>query len=316
MTADILKVLEMRDALVAAEVAKMAALGWFDKEFTIYGCTFFKGDERYYKLSAEPQKIYDFIEQADRMGYMPSNINMISRKYPVPIGMQDAVQLEVKKDLAKEMQQKYEKEFFSYMKELKYKAMESTGYEFLVESWNEIEGTFDKKAIERFSVLLDFVFSRGKISEVHYQALLARIKDELRNIEEEPVRKELYKKTLYASAYKINNSVKYIMNARKETVYRKQYELLQKGIFTTPIISETYYHGFDMRPAQLNQMFETEIKQVLTLPYLETLESSMCKNMRITKDEFELYLRETEEKFGQDAYETLKTYGYRWGILW
>lgn len=315
MTADILKVLEMRDALVAAEVAKMAELGWFETEFTIYGCAYYKNGERQYRLSAEPEKIYDFMEYGAQYQVLPSDIMMLSERYPVPIGMQDAVVLEVKKILARKMQEAYTVEFFEFLSSIKEAAQEERGYAYLLRQQEAVTGCFDKKALKRFETLAAFVYQRGKITKLQYEHFIERIREESNNIEDETISKEISQKTLYAIAYKNMGRIKYVINARKSTIYRKQHELMKKGIFTSPIFSQTYYYRHDTNPAELNQKFTEELEQFATLSDLEELEAVMCRNDKITKAQFETYLQETKQRFGEKAYETLLSYGCRWGIL-
>ena len=94
------------------DVARRAEMGWFDVEFTMYGCAYWDNGKRYYRVSAFEEKIYDFIAGGAGQDVFPTDICVLSRKYPVPTGMREYIALDVKKDLALEMAEKFPADFF------------------------------------------------------------------------------------------------------------------------------------------------------------------------------------------------------------
>lgn len=73
MTIDLNMMIDLRDMQVALDVAQRAELGWFDIEFTMYGCAYWQNGKRYYKLSAYNEKIYDFsTKQRTKMACCPA----------------------------------------------------------------------------------------------------------------------------------------------------------------------------------------------------------------------------------------------------
>ena len=46
MTVDLDSMMDMRDVQVALDVAKRAEMGWFDVEFTMYGCAYWDKGKR------------------------------------------------------------------------------------------------------------------------------------------------------------------------------------------------------------------------------------------------------------------------------
>ena len=90
MTVDLNMMIDLRDLQVAMDVARKAEMGWFDVEFTMYACSYAIGEKRYYKISAEAEKIYDFIENSRQNGCIASNIMKMTKKCPVPVGRYSA----------------------------------------------------------------------------------------------------------------------------------------------------------------------------------------------------------------------------------
>ena len=112
MTGNLMMMMKFRDLQVAEDVGKKAELGWFDVEFTMYGCAYLdRTDDRMrYKISSKEEDIYDFIELAARDDIFPSKIETLTLKCPVPMGTKDLIANDVKKELAKELRKKYQKE--------------------------------------------------------------------------------------------------------------------------------------------------------------------------------------------------------------
>ena len=315
MTVDLDMMLDLRDAQVAEEVRRKAELGWFDTEFTIYGCCYQKNNERYYRLSAEMEKIYDFIESAAQKNIVPSCIQIHSEKYSVPIGMKDSVTLDVKKILATEMQAMFPMSFFQYMNNLKKEAVEDSGYFYLLQKKDKVESSFQLLELRKYKELLDHFLNCNKVSYEHYTLLDAWIKDEYKNMEEEPIQKDLYEKVFYGIAYLKGKEIKYSINAQKATVYRKRNELMRKGFFTTHLYSQVYYYNHNVRLPDVHKRFEQELKGYFTLEFVSELQMQLQRNEQISKEKFEDEMNRIEDAYGIAVKETMKQYGYLWGIL-
>ncbi len=315
MTVDIFGMIEMRDAQVAEEVSRMAELGWFDTEFTMYGCCYFKNGDRQYRLSAEPEKIYEFIEHAAQQGCIVSSLQKISERYPVPVGMKDSVALDVKKALAMYMQDGYPIEFFKYMQQLKEIVKEDSGYLYLKKQQEQLSSCFDRELLRRYELELDFIYESDKLTEEHYEQFKVWLREEHKNMEEDAVHKEIYEKIFYGFGYIEANKVKYVINARKDSVYKRKAELQAQRLYTTPIYSQEYYYSFNVKLPQVKQRFEKELAEYYTAEKVSELQAITGINHKIAKDDYNKRMQQVTEQYGTLASETMKRYGYRWGIL-
>ena len=88
MTGNLNMMMKFRDIQVAEDIGKKAALGYFDVEFTMYGCAYWDG-ERKYKISPNKEDIYRFIEEANLKEIYPSNVMQYTERCPVPSGMKE-----------------------------------------------------------------------------------------------------------------------------------------------------------------------------------------------------------------------------------
>lgn len=316
MTIDLDWMLDLRDAQVAADVQRMAELGWFDVEFTMYGCAYLDEGQRYYRLTSDAEKIYDFLESYAQNNLLPSRLTSFSARYPVPVGMQDVVTLEVKKALASQMQSLYPSAFFEQLMQLYAEAAQDSGYAYLLHQQQETEGTFQLEKLQNFAGLLDYIYACNKITHEHYRQLRQWYLAELKNIEDEPIRKDLHEKTFYGMAYLTDGAVQFVINARKDSIYKKKYDLLQKGRYTTPLYSQTYYYNHSIKLSQVRSQFEHTLQAHFTKEYIQTLQALVMTNDKISKNDFTHYLVDTQKAYGTAAQDTLAQYGYRWGILW
>ena len=86
MTVDLNMMLDLRDLQVAMDVAKRAELGWFDVEFTMYGTCFSQDGQRYFRVSAQADKIYDWIETAGSRAFCAPPCKPSPVLVPCPLG--------------------------------------------------------------------------------------------------------------------------------------------------------------------------------------------------------------------------------------
>jgi len=315
MTADLNAMMEMRDAQVALEVARRAELGWFDVEFTMYGCVYLQDGIRYYTISENDEKIFDHLEKKLCEIVIPSEICTFSKKYPVPAGMKEHIVFDIKKELAKEMARKYPKDFLNDLNIFALKATENTAKDLLDEMQKDIEGCFNEKKISFFENLVKQFFKARTIDNVIFHQYIAWIKEERKSMEENVTSKDQYEKTFYGIAYLENETMKYYINARKSSVAWKKHELEKQHIFTSFIFSETYYYNYNVKVPELKKNFEILLKETFKKSEMEKWRNIITANGKISEDVFLQTVVETQEQYGENAKEVLYYYGIQWGII-
>lgn len=296
-------------------MARRAEMGWFDVEFTMYGCAYWDNGKRYYRVSAFEEKIYDFIAGGAGQDVFPTDICVLSRKYPVPTGMREYIALDVKKDLALEMAEKFPADFFILLEQLAQQATEDRALSWLLTQKEQVAGRFDLKKMQRFQEMVDYAYSCRKLCRESYHDLKAWITEEKKSMEENVIAKDIFEKTFYAIAYQTESGWKHVINARRGYIYQKKHTLQQQGIFVSPIYSDTYYYNYTLRLPQVHKRFEQEAQAYLNPHYLQTLEKIFRYNDRLSENVYLSYEQEALEKYGPEAQQTLRHYGYRWGIL-
>ena len=86
------------DVQVALEFQQMAEEGYLDTEFTMYGTIYYQDGQRHYLVSADEEKIIDFVEAAALQDIHPMPIQSLTEVCPVPLG--PLAFLELVEDLA------------------------------------------------------------------------------------------------------------------------------------------------------------------------------------------------------------------------
>ena len=315
MTVDLEMMMDLRDVQVALDVARRAEMGWFDVEFTMYGCAYWEQGKRFYRVSAFEEKIYDFIESGAAKGLFPTDLCVLTRKYPVPTGMRQYIALDVKKELAKDMAEKFPADFLTMLAHMAHTVTEDRALPWLLAQREQIAGCFDLKKMRRYEEMVDYAYARCKLTPPSYAALKQWIAEERKSMEENVIAKDIFAKTFYAIAYADGDRMTYIINARRGPIYQKKQTLELAGRFVSPIFSETYYYNYTLRLPEVRRLFEAEARNYLTSAYLSNLQHIFQQNDQMNQKDFADYLQNTLEQYGPQAQQTLRHYGYRWGIL-
>lgn len=82
-----------RDEIMAEDVAAMAALGKFEREFTVFGCAFWHVGEMVLALSEDAEKIYDWIYDVANADKFVTGIHKASLRSLVPAGTEEQLML-------------------------------------------------------------------------------------------------------------------------------------------------------------------------------------------------------------------------------
>ncbi|MBO5366929.1 MAG: hypothetical protein J6A39_09945, partial [Peptococcaceae bacterium] len=118
-----------KDLVVGGDFLAMLALGCFDKEFAYYGTAYLDADgEVCYRISAQRKHMYQFLEQSASNNIYPTPVLCNIALRPAPSGHEEKIKLEVKKETARKLQEKYNKMYFMALKPLSDVAPSNSAY--------------------------------------------------------------------------------------------------------------------------------------------------------------------------------------------
>lgn len=313
MTVNFEFVNKLRDVLVAEQVGKKAALGYFDVEFTLYGCAYYAAqyDRIYYKVSSSELDIYQYVEQAPLQGIFPSNVESITLKCHVPLGEKETIEKRLKYKLANELKAKYSGDFLRRLNEIALQVQNNSAAEVLWAIADEIDGYFAAHQLQEFESLVNYAYSCRKLIDIEYTQLLKWLQAEKMNMIDTIVNQDLCEKTMYGLAYEENGELKYIANAQLSYIFRKKELLEQQGSLVTPILKKKYFYHHQIRLAEAVKSFKSDLKLRYTLDYmaeLRRLRSIGISGERIVQ-------LGKEENINSYCENTLKRYATHWGIF-
>lgn len=311
MTGDMDMLRSLRDIRMIQDVSKKAALGYFDVEFTMYGCAYLEHGKRFYKISSNSVDIYQFLEESMKRNIYPGNVEVMTYSCPVPVGAKELIANDIKKELAKTLQKNYPKEFLEDLQCFAEKIRTNTAAEYLWEVANELEGMFEEEPLAHFERLMDFCYSCLKLEKEEYLELKNWLAEERRNMTNGFVSKEKMQKTVYGFGYEEQGILKYFSNANRNHAYEKYYAMEQKGAFLLPIYEKTYWYNYTSNPQEITKRFKEEIKEIFSAAYLEFMKR--LKNPAEYTDEIAAFAEEIKTRYGEVAYQTAIRYFHHWG---
>lgn len=297
MTVDLGMMLDLRDAQVAQEVAERAALGWFDVEFTMYGCAYMKNGERFFVVSALENQINRFVETSIEKGILTSKVHRLTKRCQVPGGMKEHIAIQVKTELAKWLKDNYSGDFFAELERLPDVKSIPEVVSMMKQKQIYLTGKFDANLINDFEALNRYLLRRKCISVACFREYENWIADERKYMMRSAEEKDRFEKTFFGIAYRNNiGNLQYYTNACEEQVYHKQEELLEKGVLVTPVLRRVYYYNnVNIRLQDVKNQFLQTIHQHYSEVFCEELESVLQKSKEEKKAQGRIKLAQVQK---------------------
>lgn len=304
----------LRDIQCSNDVGRMAELGKFDKEFTVYGCAYRQGDETYYRVSDDPETIYQFWELNQREGIYPSAVQNHTQITAVPSGMEEDIWTEEKWQLGYLLMDSYQDEFLKQLNHLGNRPARNAANIYM-NSWkNDLEGKFDREHLSLFEAFNNYFFLRKQLDNKSYSEFKNWLGSIWRQMEDDCILKDVFERTLYGFVWEKEGERHIEYDAQYVLVQRQWLNMVSRGVIVTPIFNKVYSFRAFTDFAKIKQEFQNLITQ-LFFPHMVFLEELNHKESFIKKDEFNNTYREKKEKFGEIAGQTLFLYGKLWNCI-
>ncbi|MEE0435656.1 MAG: hypothetical protein UDB11_09710 [Peptococcaceae bacterium] len=315
MTGDLNMMVKFRDLQVAEAVGKKAALGWFDMEFTMYGCAYLDPmlDKMCFRISECPEDIWNFVRASDHKGFFASRVVHMTRKYPVPSGMKNLIAQDVQKMLAHELQKQYPRHFFKALRETAEMCTTNAAEGFLRNETERLEGVFEKEALARFLEQATYFYNCCALSATVYNRFLQWHKEEMLNVMDDAVSKDIFEATLYGMGYEEHGTIRYMANANQGTLYNKVQELEEKGCFVGPVMMKRYWYNYTYRLPDVIADFKKLLREIYSPTLLQNIKELICKT-EIQKRQAQILFEDTKETWDEEARKTMEGYLCRWGL--
>ena len=307
---------QMRDTKAADDAFQKVELGWLDHEFTTYGTAYYADDTMYYRVSNFSDKIYSFMDEEPVHDVYPANMMRYTERCPLPAGMKDEKNLDVKKNLARMLQREYPKELFLLLHQITTELRDNSAYELLERERELIEGCFDSVRLDCFRELVKYSYKTLKLSAYAYHVFIKWIDREYKNLEDDFVSKQTSEGQIYAMLYLENGKECYIEDALREYIYEKKFQMEQNGVITTPLYRQIFWYDYQSSFREARVHYSNKLQQIIRENYLPQIQQirSLKKDVSRCSVNLGTVVQDAARNMRQKAGETLERYLYQWDV--
>lgn len=229
-----------RDQKCASEVAKMAQLGRFDREFLFYGSAVQEANGKiYYYVTSNETALRRRIMQAreEERYFLP--IIRQRHRTPVPSGMNDTLVQQFKWRLMRRMQRAYEP-LLPKLAPFFHSTANDQALSLLRDYKEAIDGYFDPMQLQCFFGLVHMAFDAKILSRATYLDFKRWTQTVRREMRDDPVPSGAIERQFYGFVYEKDGTLYAISDARENSIVHKQIATRMQGLLTGPILSQYY----------------------------------------------------------------------------
>lgn len=291
----------------------MAALGRFDKEFELYGCTYWEDGKIYYCISQYQEAVQQFIAQCAQKHIYPTPLERYVKRIAVPAGMEEELLAETKLEMAAKMQRQYGKRYFEAMLPFMQAEPNDAAYPFLQQFADTIEGYFQADALQIFAGTVQMAYEAKILTDSGYMQFQQWLAENRRQIEDDPVISADVDRTLYGICYEDTGQLpKFFIDAQKKAVIDKKQQLELQGLLVTPVYAKRYeMKNFGEMPAA-RKSFRAKMERYYGEWYFNFIKNLKSLSGVIEQD----MLQDLQQQFIQtgagEAADAVRYYQYRW----
>lgn len=312
---DLRKMSLFRDVQVALDFQQMAAEGYVDTEFTMYGTAYYQDGQRHYIISSDETRVIDFIESSEARDLLTMPIESLTEVCHVPLGEKERIAHDVKIRLAHRLQLCYPLEFFECLDSLNRSENNDLAQPILEKMCKKIANTFSEEKLTIVEDLMRNAYKRKVLTKQSYEAFEQWFERERENLEEDIIPKDILSKTWYTVSYEDRpEHIKQLVNARKEWVYQKRARLEKEGKIVAPIYQQTYWYNNQTAMQDTQEKHKEHSKALLDNDYMRAVKEIAMLPAAVDKKAFEAAVAECEKNYSNTALEALQYYGRLWSV--
>ena len=305
-----------KDIKIASDFNTALKLGCFDQEFVYYGIGYMENGTVKYKVSSNKINLQMFYMQSTQNDIYSTNIIRYDKLCPVPSGKEEATKLQLKKQTAEVVREKYNKIFFSILENVSHIPPSDNAYELLKECQEHLEGEYDYARIRLFEQLVQIAVNSKCLTIRKMVVFQAWIKEQYKQLENDLIRTTgYYKKSLYGFAYKDDkHKVHYFYDAAEHVVNDVYIEKQMQGIICSPIHRKKIVINSMNLFREEKQKFQDEMHILLGEEYLDLVCKIKEMPSIIDEEVFNKKCNMIKQYCSEEAYQTFLGYGFLWNI--
>lgn len=310
---DLRKMSLFRDVQVALDFQQMAAEGYIDTEFTMYGTMYYAENERQYMISANASRIIDFIETDIDQGYLTLPMRTFTETCHVPLGEREKIAHNVKVELAHHLQTDYSVQFMRLLSRLNAREGHDMAKPLLVSLCKKYANVFSADRLDVLEQLVRYAYRRKALTKATYAEFCAWFAEERENLADDIIPKDIMNKTWYTLLYENQpGKRKQLINARKEWIYNKKIALISEGKIVAPVYAHTYwYNNQNGMMEDTREKHQALCADLLNEEYWQAVSEIASYPPFIDAEEFAAALNECESEIEKTA---LRYFGNIWRV--
>ncbi len=234
-----------RDEQMTQDVATMAALGRFEKEFTAYGCVFLENEHLTIAISENAEKIYDWMYSIENKDKLTSTIHSVSLRSLVPAGMEKYFTKLAQDKLIESLKTAYHTKYFLELQNIIKVLPTNQAFAYLEQLRFQFDGICNQEQLALFEGLIEKAFRRKVLNDSSYYQFSEWIRWTKRDLDQQFVKKDKYEKNFFAFYYTDSKQLEagIIIDGNKANTYKKFELKLQQGYHVSNIITKKWWYN-------------------------------------------------------------------------
>ena len=245
-----------RDEQCAEDVAEMARLGRFDKEYIAYGCAEFQADGQVvYHAANDGAELEQYLQKKAFNGSYLTLFSQQSKRSSVPAGYDEVFKQSIKFSLLSEMKAAYAKiDFFPKMKEFFQVPANNLGLEYLRAYQEKIDGYFELDMLQIFHGLVTKAYEGKILKQESFVQLNNWYEKIINQMSDDPVAVDNLTRTFYGFVYWDGQKYDCFIDAKRFPVLEQYQLMVQKGYIVGSIAEKKYFFKqFSQMPSMRKQ---------------------------------------------------------------
>lgn len=303
--------IDNHDKMCCEYYASLLALGAYDEEFALFGTTYIEDGRKKCFISPNRERIYDFFVECREKQIYPSVVESKIKRCRVNSGEKELTEQQLKLEFAKELDEKYSKEFLMQLQKIALCPINNKGAEILNPLRDSLEGCFDEDALQLYENAVEFAYDGKILTSMDYFENKNWLALERDFLAEKMRPSSNLKRLMSGFGYLKNGTIKYYTNALKEKTDERRMELMSEGVITTPVFVKEYFLNGYHELSKCLKDFDRLIAEKIDANYVELITDLYEIKPNIESKE----ISELEESLSMQEKSKQKTCQY-YSILW
>lgn len=307
----------LKDVDTAIMIRELAELGCFAQDIAIFGYAWLNNSGNImYTMSENELLIVQSFEENLTERICMSPIQVWHTRAALREETQEDILLCLKLQLAKQMQENFNREYFEILQELQNVRPDDLAEDILDEWQQQLDGYFDEAALHLFEGAVQYAFEINHLTPRRYQDFMRWAQRTRKQMIQKMQVHDNVERTFYGVAYREMGSDKYMffMNANENALYQQVRELDEKGKPHSPVYHKKYWYKRSNDLPQVRKQFETELKNLMDAEYLARLTALQTLPSAVSPAKWEECMDRMRQHCSETAVSSMNFWKNRWNV--